>query len=280
MEGRTFRCAVSETFYSCHPDEGFRPRRDLRSAFSATLNRLRKTSRLLKCRRLKPAREPQLSRARPAQLKLRPFKTSPHVPVYDASLKARSTVRAPFLPALPSLPSWDCARPAAFDYHKDVKYLFCVLLVITVVLAGCNGGSHPPRIGSAAPDFTITDSEHTVSLSQFKGKLVLLNFWATWCPPCVAEMPDLVKLQKQMGDKVTIVAVSEDADDSAYKQFIRDHNISLLTVRDVKQSTNELYGSFKFPETYVIDRNGKIVRKFIGAADWTSPDIVDYLNKL
>jgi peroxiredoxin len=161
-----------------------------------------------------------------------------------------------------------------------VKLLLPVLLAATLLLAGCNGGAHPPRIGSAAPDFTITDSEHTVALNQFKGKPVLLNFWATWCAPCVGEMPDLVKLQKQLGDKVTIVAVSEDSDDKAYKQFIRDHNISLLTVRDVKQNTNELYGTFKFPETYVIDRNGKIVKKFIGAADWNSPEIVNYLNQL
>lgn len=149
-----------------------------------------------------------------------------------------------------------------------------------LLLAGCNSGSHPPRIGSAAPDFTLTDSQRTVALSQLRGKPVVLNFWATWCPPCIDEMPSLVQLQKQLGDKVTILAVSEDADDSAYKQFVRDHNVDLLTVRDTGRTTNEVYGTFKFPETFVIDRNGKIVRKFIGATDWTSPDIVEYLNKL
>ena len=92
-------------------------------------------------------------------------------------------------------------------------------------------------------------------------------------------MPSLVQLQKQLGDKVTILAVSEDADDGAYKQFIRDHNVDLLTVRDT-QHQNEAYGTFKFPETFIIGRDGKIVRKFIGSTDWTSPDIVDYLNKL
>jgi peroxiredoxin len=94
-------------------------------------------------------------------------------------------------------------------------------------------------------------------------------------------MPSLVQLQKLVGDKVTIVAVSEDADDAAYKQFIRDHNIDLLTVRDAGGAkANELYGTFKFPETFVIDSNGKIVRKFIGATDWTAPDIVEYLKKV
>lgn len=164
------------------------------------------------------------------------------------------------------------------DYYKRVRPL--VLLVFgLLLLAGCNS-AHPPRIGNAAPAFTLTDSQRTVSLSQFHGKPVVLNFWATWCPPCVEEMPSLVQLQKQLGDKVTVLAVSEDADDGAYKQFVRDHNVDLLTVRDIHQNTNEVYGTFKFPETYVIDRDGKIVRKFIGATDWTSPDLVAYFNKL
>lgn len=160
------------------------------------------------------------------------------------------------------------------------RYLAPLTLGFLLVLGGCNSGSHPPRIGSAAPDFTVTDSQRTVVLSQFRGKPVVLNFWATWCPPCVEEMPSLVQLQKQLGNKVTIVAVSEDADDAAYKQFVRDHNVDLLTVRDTQRNTNEAYGTFKFPETFVIDRDGKIVRKFIGATDWTSPDIVAYLNRL
>lgn len=158
------------------------------------------------------------------------------------------------------------------------RSLSLIAILALFLLASCNS-AHPPRIGNAAPDFTIPDGSKTVALSQFRGKPVLLNFWATWCPPCIQEMPSLVALQKQLGDKVTILAVSEDDDDAAYKQFIKDHNVDLLTVRDTKRS-NELYGTFKFPETFVIDRDGKIVRKFIGAADWTSPEIVEYLQKL
>ncbi|MGA2369337.1 MAG: TlpA family protein disulfide reductase [Candidatus Korobacteraceae bacterium] len=166
------------------------------------------------------------------------------------------------------------------DYYKRVKRFVSLVAVVGLfLLIACNS-AHPPRIGNAAPDFTITDSQRTVALSQLRGKPVVLNFWATWCPPCVEEMPSLVELQKQLGDKVTVLAVSEDADDGAYKQFVRDHNVDLLTVRDIHQNTNEVYGTFKFPETYVIDRDGKIVRKFIGATDWTSPDLMAYFNKL
>jgi thiol-disulfide isomerase/thioredoxin len=160
-----------------------------------------------------------------------------------------------------------------------VKRLASLIAVFAVVLLAACNSSHPPRIGSAAPNFTITDSERTVSLSQFHGKPVLLNFWASWCPPCIEETPSLVELQKLVGANVTIVAISEDSDDAAYKQFVRDHQVDLLTVRD-NQRTNELYGTFKYPETFVIDREGKILRKFIGATDWTNPEIVDYLKKL
>jgi thiol-disulfide isomerase/thioredoxin len=177
------------------------------------------------------------------------------------------------------VPLQPCNRRPPIDYDKSVKR-FTLSIALACALAGCNS-THPPRIGSSAPDFTITDSQRTVSLSQFRGKPVLLNFWASWCGPCVEETPSLVELQRELGNKVTIIAVSEDADDAAYQQFIRDHNVTLVTVRDTgSQKTNDVYGTFKFPETFVIDANGKIVRKFIGATDWTSPDIVDYLKKL
>lgn len=160
---------------------------------------------------------------------------------------------------------------------NPARLTLAILLLIS--LAACNGG-RPPRIGETAPDFTITDAQRTVTLSQMRGKPVLLNFWASWCAPCVEEMPSLVHLQKVLGNKVTVLAVSVDADDNAYKQFVRDHNIDVLTVRDPKQVANSLYGTFKFPETYLIDKDGVIRRKFIGAIDWTNPEIADYLNKM
>ncbi len=161
---------------------------------------------------------------------------------------------------------------------KRFRHFLPVLLVI--LFSSCYQGTRPAQLGTEAPQFTVTDSQHTVSLHDFRGKTVVLNFWATWCPPCVAEMPSLVQLQKILGDKVVILAVSTDVDESAYKQFIRDHHIDLLTVRDAANKSNALYGTYKFPETYIIDKDGKIRRKFIGEANWTSPDIVNYLRSL
>ena len=118
------------------------------------------------------------------------------------------------------------------------------------------------------------------SLAGMKGRIVVLNFWATGCPPCVEEMPSLVELQKKMGDKLTILAVSLDEDEDAYKKFVETRAQGLTTVRDSKQISNALYGTYRFPESFVIDKDGKIQRKFIGAVDWTSPEIVEYFEKL
>ena len=110
---------------------------------------------------------------------------------------------------------------------------------------------------------------------------MVLNFWATWCPPCVEEMPSLVEMQRRMKAKgITVVAVSVDVDESAYQKFLKDHAVNLLTVRDPSQKSNNLYGTFKFPETYVIDRNGLMRRKFVGGVDWTAPDVIEFLGKL
>jgi cytochrome c biogenesis protein CcmG/thiol:disulfide interchange protein DsbE len=156
-----------------------------------------------------------------------------------------------------------------------------ILLAVLLGLVGCYAGTRPSRIGSAAPDFTVHDSERTVTLSQLKGQVVVLNFWATWCAPCIEEMPSLVQMQQRMKAKgVTVLAVSVDVDENQYRRFLREHNVSLLSVRDADQKSNELYGTFKFPETYVIDRNGVVRRKFIGAVDWTEPEVIDFLGKL
>ena len=172
------------------------------------------------------------------------------------------------------------------NYYRCVRALLdsargILAAILLFALAACYGGSRPPRIGSTAPDFTVKDSDRAVTLSQYKGQVVVLNFWATWCPPCVEEMPSLVQMQQRMKARgVTVLAVSVDVDQNSYRQFLGNHGVSLLTVRDPDQKASALYGTFKFPETYVIDRNGVMRRKFIGAVDWNEPEIVDFLSKL
>ncbi len=154
-------------------------------------------------------------------------------------------------------------------------------LALMLAFSGCYSGSRPPRIGSNAPDFTVQDSHNKVTLSQFRGQVVVLNFWATWCPPCVEEMPSLVEMQRRMKDKgITVVAVSIDVDENAYKKFVKEHGVNLLTVRDPEQKTPILYGTHGWPETFIIDRNGVMRRKFIGPVDWTDAEITGFLSKL
>lgn len=135
-------------------------------------------------------------------------------------------------------------------------------------------------IGSPAPDFTVKDSDRTVSLHDYRGKPVLLNFWTSWCLPCIEEMPALEQLQKRMGSQITIVGVSWDESDSEYHKFLAQNNIDFITVRDPKKMTWDLYGATGQPETYIIDASGILRRKFVGPVSWNSREIVDYLNQL
>ena len=149
------------------------------------------------------------------------------------------------------------------------------------MLAGCYSGTRPPRIGTAAPNFTVQDADRKLTLSDFRGKVVVLNFWATWCPPCVEEMPSLIEMQRRLKDKgIVVLAVSLDADGDAYHKFLKDHDVNLLTVRDPDMKSSDLYGTFKYPETYIIDRKGILQRKFIGSVDWSDPEVVDFLSRL
>lgn len=155
------------------------------------------------------------------------------------------------------------------------------LLLLLLILNGCYGGSRPPHVGKAAPDFSVQDSDHKVSLSDFRGKIVVLNFWATWCPPCVEEMPSLVQMDERLKNKgIAVLGVSIDVDADAYHRFLKEHKVGFVTVRDPAQKSASLYGTHGWPETYIIDRSGIVRRKFIGPVDWDRPEIGEFLNKL
>lgn len=144
---------------------------------------------------------------------------------------------------------------------------------------GCDRGSHPGRITTPAPQFVVTDGAKTVDLSKLRGQVVVLNLWASWCAPCVEEIPSLVAMQHQL-PQVKVVAISMDEDAAAYQRFLEQHHVDFLSLRDPSQRVNALYGTAQIPETYVIDRQGVLRRKFVSAQNWTSPEIIEYLEKL
>jgi len=173
--------------------------------------------------------------------------------------------------------------PAAFaPYYRDVRFsrfLSLSFLVSLALVSGCDRGVHPAQTGQPAPDFTVSDGATSVHLAGYRGRVVLLNFWASWCAPCIEEMPSLLELHHGQPD-LAVVAISVDEDPNAYSRFLAHHQVDLITVRDPGQKAAQLYHSKMWPETYVIDRQGVIRRKFIGAQDWTSPEIRAYLKSL
>jgi thiol-disulfide isomerase/thioredoxin len=118
-----------------------------------------------------------------------------------------------------------------------------------------------------------------VHLASYRGKVVLVNFWATWCPPCIQEMPALIQLHHERPD-LAILAVSIDEDPDAYSSFLLRRHVDLITVRDPSQSAAKLYHTDGWPETYIIDRQGVIRRKIVGDPDWSNPEIRAFLKSL
>ncbi len=152
--------------------------------------------------------------------------------------------------------------------------LFCLFCV-----GGCDRGQRPRELGKIAPAFTLHDGAQTLSLGQYQGQVVLLNFWASWCAPCVDELPSLMALHHRL-PQLVILGVSIDADPQAYANFLAQYRIDFPTIRDPSQATMHRYGTVQIPESYLIDRSGRIVRKYVSEQDWTSPEIVGTLSAM
>jgi cytochrome c biogenesis protein CcmG, thiol:disulfide interchange protein DsbE len=140
--------------------------------------------------------------------------------------------------------------------------------------------------GQSARDFSVDISGKPGHLSDLKGKVVVLNFWATWCPPCVEETPALNRLQQHIAARNGVVlGVSADEDPAAYEKFLHTEGIVFPTYRDpsTEGSVSPIarsYGTSMYPETYIIDRHGKIARKVIGPQQWDSPEMLAYFDAL
>ncbi|HXJ06605.1 MAG TPA: TlpA disulfide reductase family protein [Candidatus Acidoferrum sp.] len=140
--------------------------------------------------------------------------------------------------------------------------------------------------GRRAEDFALDFNGKPAHLSDFRGKIVVLNFWGTWCPPCIEETPELNRLQKYLASRNGVVlGVAADEDQAVYEKFLRDQGVSFPTYRDPNTKDNhspiaESYGTSMIPETYIIDRQGKIARKIIGFQKWDSPQMRAYFDSL
>ena len=156
-------------------------------------------------------------------------------------------------------------------------------VLILAVLAGCSKKEVPAVEGNPAPDFTLNDlSGRPVQLSSLKGKVVLLNFWATWCPPCREEIPSMVRLNQAMqGKPFQMLAVSiDEGGKGAVQEFYRKGGVTLPTLLDSDGKVAGRYGTYRVPETFLIDAKGIIVKKVIGPMDWSSPEVLAALQRL
>jgi thiol-disulfide isomerase/thioredoxin len=171
--------------------------------------------------------------------------------------------------------------------------IFVLLAVSLVAVAGCKKDDSKAKPaaesvgkaveGAVAPDFTVKDlAGHEVKLSSLKGKVVLVNFWATWCPPCKEEIPSMMKLNQRMAGKqyqMLAISIDEGGKEAVVSYFKKSGN-SLPAYLDNEGAVSRSYGTTGVPETFIIDKAGIIQKKIVGGMDWSAPDVFSYLDEL
>ncbi|HEY6548697.1 MAG TPA: TlpA disulfide reductase family protein [Vicinamibacteria bacterium] len=160
--------------------------------------------------------------------------------------------------------------------------LFALFLLVRTV-AHFGGGEAPFQKGEAAPDLHFTDGEgKPVALTSFRGRVVVLNFWATWCAPCLEELPSLDRLHRALGrDGLIVLAVSVDARDVDVAAFLKARGLSLPVLRDpmgVEAARGlSVHG---YPTTFVVDAAGRLQARYLGVAEWDLPEALDHFRGL
>lgn len=173
-----------------------------------------------------------------------------------------------------------------------MKIRLCLLalaLLASVLMAcernnqGIQGSSFSAAENRPAPDIVVTAlNGESLRLSHLKGKVVLLNFWATWCPPCREEIPSMMKLNRAMAGKpFQMVAVSlDEGGKPAIEAFFRSSGYQLPAYTDTDGRAATLYGVSGVPESFVIDKSGVVAKKVIGPLAWDAPDTIAFLEDL
>ena len=143
------------------------------------------------------------------------------------------------------------------------------------------GGGQPQNEFKYIDSNFVDLESNTKSISDYNGKVIFLNLWATWCPPCREEMPSMEKLYRQFKDKdFVILAVSAGEDQKTVKKFLEKNSYTFPIFTDYRNATAGQYGTGSIPTTYIIDKKGYIVARFVGGRDWYSKEAIDLITKL
>jgi len=162
--------------------------------------------------------------------------------------------------------------------------LTVAILLLTVGLVWTVAGTlqvHITEAGDTAPNFSIVD-EHgrTLTRSDFGGKLLALNFWASWCATCLEELPSMNEFARQYTSRgVVVLGVSIDKNENLYRKYLTQMHVAYDTARDPEADISGSYGTFQIPETYIIDRSGKVLEKADNAFNWMDPQFLARMNE-
>jgi thiol-disulfide isomerase/thioredoxin len=168
------------------------------------------------------------------------------------------------------------------------RILLLIALGVTMTLLACSKKEEvkneaPAVEKSPAPEIIVNSLQgKPLKLSDLKGKVVLLNFWATWCPPCREEIPSMMKLNSAMtGKPFQMIAVSIDEGGvPAIESFLKTSGFALPAYTDPDGRAAKAYGITGVPETFVIDKNGILIKKIVGSLKWDSPEVFSNLERL
>ena len=173
---------------------------------------------------------------------------------------------------------------------RKLVWIIVVVLVGAAIYLVATSSSRPPGemaksvvVGDLAPDFQLEDTKgNRVSLSNLRGKVVMVNFWATWCPPCKEEMPSMEKLNQIMvGEDFVMLAINtEENGRSVVPAFLKNNPHDFTVLYDDNGTVQQQYGVYRFPESFIIRKDGIVDQKVIGAIDWASPETIAYIKSL
>jgi cytochrome c biogenesis protein CcmG/thiol:disulfide interchange protein DsbE len=180
-----------------------------------------------------------------------------------------------------------------YEYNESGLKKIAFLLSIFLLSFGCSScekkeagikQEYPAQIGGVAPDFVLKDTGgKDVRLSGYRGKVVLLEFWATWCPPCRASVPELIKVQEEYKDRgLVVLGISVDEGENVARtlsEFSKDHKIN-YTVLLSNGNVEDAYKVTSIPRSFIIDKEGKIVNSYMGYVEGFKAAVSSQMEKI